>query len=56
MADITMCRGAMCPLKTTCYRHTARANPYRQAYFKILPYNDEKEECEHYIDISERLR
>ena len=48
MADITMCRGTDCPFKDNCYRHTANASEYRQSYFVIVPYNKEKEDCEHY--------
>ena len=33
MADISKCKGINCPLKETCYRFTAIANPYRQSWF-----------------------
>ena len=46
--DITMCSGKNCPLSTTCYRYTAKANEFRQSYFIETPYNKEKQECEHY--------
>ena len=32
MADITMCRPTNdCPVKETCYRYTAKPNPYWQS-------------------------
>lgn len=48
MADITMCKGEMCPLKEDCYRYLAKANPLWQAYFTKSPYNKEKNECDSY--------
>jgi len=33
MADITMCSNEDCEQKETCYRYTAKPNPYRQSYF-----------------------
>jgi len=51
MADITMCEGIECPLKEKCYRYTAPANEYWQAYFTEVPYDIESEECEHYWDV-----
>ena len=38
MADITMCRGEGCKKKSTCYRHTANAHPYRQSFFAVTPW------------------
>ena len=32
MADITMCVGTECPLRETCYRYTAKVNPYSQSF------------------------
>ncbi len=32
MADISMCANATCPLRHTCFRQTAKPNPYRQSY------------------------
>jgi len=32
MPDITKCDNKTCPLKDTCYRFTAEANQFRQAY------------------------
>jgi len=51
MSDITMCEGLECPLKEKCYRYTAPANEYWQAYFAEIPYDIESEECEHYWDV-----
>jgi hypothetical protein len=50
MADITMCYGMTCPLRNECYRYTAWANPYRQSYFVIVPYDFEKNECNRFFD------
>ena len=46
MADITMCPGTDCPHKESCYRYTARANEFRQAYFTEPPIKDGK--CDMY--------
>jgi hypothetical protein len=37
MADISKCHGTECSLKAKCYRYTAPANEYRQAYFAHPP-------------------
>jgi hypothetical protein len=50
MPDITMCSGADCPLKETCYRFKAMANIYGQAYFSKPPYIDKA--CEYYWEIN----
>ena len=41
MADITMCKGDMCPNKNKCYRYTATVNPYRQSFFMTTPIKDD---------------
>jgi len=43
-----MCKGENCPLAFNCYRHTAKANPYRQSYMST-PWDEEKKECEYYL-------
>jgi hypothetical protein len=43
-----MCEGTNCPLKETCYRHTAIANEFRQSYFFDVPFDEEKEKCDYY--------
>jgi hypothetical protein len=48
MADITMCHGNDCPLKTKCYRYTAYASEYWQSIFTEVPYKDG--DCQHYWD------
>ena len=53
MADITMCAGTDCPLKDTCYRHTAHASENWQSMFTAVPYNKEKEDCMEFWDISD---
>ena len=32
MPDISMCRGEGCPIKSTCFRHMLKPNPYWQSY------------------------
>ena len=43
MSDISKCEGNNCSIKETCYRFTAKSNPYRQSYITPDPVN-----CEHY--------
>ena len=42
MPDIAMCTGEknnmVCPLRESCYRHTAIANPLWQSYFTKPPF------------------
>jgi len=45
MPDITMCNGANCDLKDSCYRYTASEDLY-QSYFMTPPIQDGK--CEMY--------
>jgi hypothetical protein len=52
MADISMCIGSNCPLKLNCYRYTARANPYRQAY-GAFKYDEKRQKCEYFWQNSE---
>lgn len=52
MADITMCPGTGCPLKTVCYRHTAQANEHRQSwadFTKHLVIIDGVPECPEFV-------
>lgn len=49
MPDIAMCRGTDCPLAFNCYRHTAKANPYRQSYFFKPPWDEEANNCDYYL-------
>lgn len=37
MPDVSMCEGTNCSNKESCYRFTAKPNPYRQAYFIQIP-------------------
>lgn len=32
MSDITMCTNDACPLRSRCYRHTAKPDPYWQSF------------------------
>ena len=45
MVDISMCLNEDCPIKETCYRYKATANPYRQAYMDFKYDNG----CEDYV-------
>ena len=52
MADITMCVGTECPLRETCYRYTAKVNPYRQSFADFtnkVTCKDGVYECEDYV-------
>jgi hypothetical protein len=42
MSDITKCIGTNCPHKEKCYRFTAPADKYAQAYFTEPPIKDGK--------------
>jgi len=64
MADITMCKGTEkeafpisyeiglndfeCPLRHSCLRHKANPNEHWQSYLVGIPYDRDKEVCEHY--------
>ena len=52
MADITKCTGENCPLKDRCYRFTAKADEYRQAYFGAPPIKEGK--CEYFWEVGKR--
>ena len=43
-----MCRDLKCPMKLTCYRHTAPENQFRQSFFSESPREEGK--CESYWD------
>ena len=49
VSDITMCKGQDCPLRESCYRYTAPANPFRQSYFLTEPV-DELGDCDEWVD------
>ena len=50
MADISMCSGEGCPKKTTCYRYTAEANPYRQSFLSDVIYEESNSNCLNFIE------
>ena len=54
MADITKCVGKDCPLKDTCYRHTATESCH-QSYFMCTPGElvDGGFKCEYYWETKE---
>lgn len=35
MTDISKCAGIDCPIRETCYRFTAPADPYRQSWMVV---------------------
>ena len=45
-----MCGGKGCPIKDECFRHTAKANEYYQAFFVEPPFRvvDSKVHCDMY--------
>jgi len=46
MPDISMCANEKCTLKDSCFRFTAKPNPYRQSYAAFT--QDDKDVCEYY--------
>lgn len=48
MVDISKCANKQCSIREKCYRFTAPANPYWQAYTDFKP--NENETCEYYIE------
>jgi len=53
MADISMCSGEHCPIKTKCYRFTAKPNPDWQSYTEHV-YDTTNKKCEAFWDNSNR--
>ena len=51
MSDITMCKGQDCPMAKYCYRHNAKQNEYRQAWFMESPIVNG--ECSEFIEHKE---
>lgn len=48
--DITMCFGAYCPIKETCYRYTATSSEWRQSFFVESPIKEDNT-CEYFMEI-----
>ena len=52
--DISMCEGKGCPLRETCYLHTAKPNEYRQAYYVhepvIFDHDGKNAHCSDWVD------
>ena len=38
MPDISMCKGGNCPMRTWCYRYTAKPSEFMQSYFIEVPH------------------
>jgi hypothetical protein len=53
MPDISMCDNSRCTRRLTCYRFTAKPNPYRQSYSHFMP--DIYGECDAYWDNMEQV-
>lgn len=58
MTDISKCdsklkNGKTCPLRDRCFRYTAPADKYLQAYLEA-PYSEEKGECPYIMQVRER--
>ena len=54
MPDIAMCFGKGCPIKHSCYRHTATPTEKRQAYADFKFTSDEgKSGCTYYVNNGE---
>ena len=54
MADISKCKGGNCPLKNNCYRYLVPTNKYRQLWLTEIPYDKNKETCEHYWEYKQK--
>lgn len=50
MPDITMCKGGECPLKDTCYRHTAKPYSVGQSWFEPPYDKDDVVPCLSYLE------
>ena len=48
MADITKCANKKCLSNDTCYRFTAKPNPYRQSYWHIEDEQEHAHNCTKY--------
>ena len=60
MPDITMCDNTDCPLRESCYRHTAKPTPIWQSYSRFEPefvfhdrdgYSEMDVECDYFIPV-----
>ena len=49
MADIAMCFSETCPVRDTCYRHTAPRNPDWQDFADFDSYCHGNYPCDEYI-------
>jgi hypothetical protein len=49
MADITKCTNEACPIKRTCHRWIAPADPLWQAYQRFEYWEGISTKCDHYI-------
>ena len=54
MADITMCTDMKCPMKLSCYRHTAPWNQWRQSIFAESPRKEGAFYCYQFWDNTAR--
>lgn len=50
MADISMCSGSGCSLRTRCYRFTATPNEFRQSYFMNVPLHLDGRTCHEFYN------
>ena len=48
--DGTMCMDMQCPMKFTCYRHTAPWNQFRQSVYAESPRQEGKYYCSEFWD------
>jgi len=54
MPDITMCSGAGCSIKESCYRHLAEPNKFRQSWFAAPPFDKGTAVCIYYWEVSQK--
>ena len=55
MPDITMCMGTGCPKKGNCYRALATPTPKWQSWFAEVPYDQEKQSCDAFVEFAEKV-
>lgn len=56
MPDITMCNDSKCAARKSCYRFTAKANPYRQSYFVEPPEKNKHGSCGYFMPNDNKVK
>lgn len=53
MADISKCRGTDCPMKDKCWRYLAPSSKWQSYFHAESGLNQDKNECENFIEAKE---